>query len=436
MMDPRLNRIGRISAQGRRVENLACLINVDNLRQIHGRMDGKKATGVDKVDKESYGKNLEANLQALVDRMKTGAYYPQPSRRVYIDKPGSNKKRPLGISCYEDKLVENAVAEMLTEVYEPKFLDFSYGFRPRRNCHQAMHEVISHIQGFTNYVVEADIRSFFDTLDHDWLMRMLEHDIADRKLLEVIRRFLKAGIMEEGKRIETDQGSPQGNGASPVLANVYLHYVLDLWFEKRVKPGCKGEAYLVRFADDFVCAFQYKADATRFYEALPVRFAKFGLKLAEEKTRIIEFGRFAEENRKKRGEGKPQTFDFLGFTFYCGKSSQGKFLVHVKSARKKVASKLKKLSAWLKAHRDMKVSLMIDKLRMSLNGYYNYYSVAGNIYSMRVFRFRVVQLLFKWLNRRSQKHSYGWAQFNDMLKSCPLPFPKTRVNIYDLCAAD
>ena len=246
MLDPRLNRIGQISAQGRKVENLACLINVDSLRHIHRCMDGKKATGIDQVDKESYNENLEENLNSLVNRMKNMGYYPHPSRRVYIDKPGSNKKRPLGISCYEDKIVEKAVAEILTAVYEPKFMDFSYGFRPGRSCHQAISEVVSHIQCLTSYVVEADIRSFFDTLDHDWLMKMLEHDIADKRFLEIVRRFLKAGIMENGKFIEAESGSPQGNGASPVLANVYLHYVLDLWFEKAVKPHCKGEAYLCR----------------------------------------------------------------------------------------------------------------------------------------------------------------------------------------------
>lgn len=325
MLDPRLNRIGQISAAGRRVENHACLINVKSLMDVHRRMDGRKATGIDRVSKEDYNKNVTENLTALVKRMASGGYYPQPSRRVYIDKLGSKKKRPLGISCYEDKLVEHAVAGILTEVYEPKFMDFSYGFRPNKSCHQAIQEVVYQTQGYTGYVVEADIRSFFDTLDHEWLMKMLEHDIADRKFLEIIRRFLKAGIMEDGKFLEADRGSPQGNGVSPVCANVYLHYVLDLWFEKHVKPTCRGEAHLIRYADDFVCTFQYWGDANRFYEELPKRFDKFGLSLAEEKTRIVEFGRFAEENRARQGEGKPETFDFLGFTFYCSENIEGSF---------------------------------------------------------------------------------------------------------------
>ena len=431
MVDPRLNRIGQISAAGKRVENLACLINVNSLMDVHRRMDGRKATGIDRVSKEDYNEKADENLTALVKRMASGGYYPHPSRRVYIDKPGSKKKRPLGISCYEDKLVEHAVAEILTEVYEPKFMDFSYGFRPNKSCHQAIQEVIYRIQGFTNYVVEADIRSFFDTLDHDWLLKMLEHDIADKKFLEIIRRFLKAGIMENGKFLEADRGSPQGNGASPICANVYLHYVLDLWFEKHVKPSCRGEAHLIRYADDFVCTFQYWGDAKRFYEELPKRFEKFGLSLAEEKTRIVEFGRFAEENRARRGEGKPETFDFLGFTFYCSESTKGKFLVKVKSSRKKVSNKLKKLNIWLKENRHLPVSILIEKLSRSLRGYYQYYAVTCNVWNVGTFRYQTERLLFKWLNRRSQKRSYNWAQFFDLLKKFPLPTPKCCFNVYE-----
>lgn len=430
MIDPRLNRIGQISAQGRKVENLACLINVDSLRHIHNCMNGKKATGIDQVDKEAYSENLDDNLNSLVNRMKNMSYYPHPSRRVYIDKPGSKKKRPLGISCYEDKLIEKAAAEILTAVYEPKFEDFSYGFRPGRSCHQAICEVVSRIHGRTSYVVEADIRSFFDTLDHNWLMKMLELDIADKRFLELIRRFLKAGIMENGKFIESESGSPQGNGASPVLANVYLHYVLDLWFEKAVKPNCAGEAHLIRYADDFVCTFQRKADAERFYKTLPYRFAKFGLSLAEEKTRIIEFGRFVMETRKRKGKEKPDTFDFLGFTFYCGISRKRTFVVKVKSSRKKVTAKLKKVSQWLKEHRNVKVSILIEKLNKSLAGYYNYYCVTGNVHNVGSFRYHVISLLFKWLNRRSQKRSYTWEQFKDLLKECPIIEPTCKVNIY------
>ena len=234
-----------------RVQNLACYIDKGLLRLVHRRMDRNKASGIDKVTKLEYETNLEENLTKLVARMKDGTYKPNPSRRVYIPKDGSKKMRPPGISCYEDKLVENAVAQILNQVYEPKFYAFSYGFRPGRNCHMAVREIIEMVQyRKTNYIVEADIRSYFDTIDHEWLMKMLEHDIADKKFLNIVWRFLKAGIMENGKYLDSESGSPQGNGASPVLANVYLHYVLDNWFAKIVQRRCQGQCYLIRYADD------------------------------------------------------------------------------------------------------------------------------------------------------------------------------------------
>ena len=221
--------------------------------------------------------------------------------------------RPLGISCYEDKLVENVVAQILEQIYEPKFYNESFGFRPNRSCHQAVREVIEMVQyRKTNYVVEADIRGFFDNVDHEWLIKMLEHDIADRKFIEIIRKFLKAGIMENGKYLDSERGTPQGNGASPVLANIYLHYVLDNWFDVIIKRQCRGECYLIRYADDFVCCFQNQYEAEVFRQRLEERFRTYGLELAEEKTKVLEFGRFARQNRERRGEGKPDTFDFLG----------------------------------------------------------------------------------------------------------------------------
>ena len=279
MLIPGLHGIKRtveVKATQAKVMNLASFINKDTLTAIHKETDGKKAVGVDGVNKAEYHEHLDRNLDFLLARMKNGSYRPHPSRRTYIDKPGSTKKRPLGISCYEDKLVEQAVAQLLEIVYEPRFLNCSYGFRPRRNCHQAIREVIEMIQHRkTSYIVEADIRSFFDTLDHEWLIKFLEHDIADRKFIDIIRKLLKAGILEDGKLLVKEEGSPQGGGASAALANVYLHYVLDLWFEKVVKKQCRGEAYLIRYADDFVCCFQYKDDAENFYAALNARMAKF-----------------------------------------------------------------------------------------------------------------------------------------------------------------
>lgn len=420
-------------AGGAKAQNLASAINGKTLSSAHKLMEGRKAVGTDGISKEEYGAELDKNLSNLVSRMKREAYKPKPSRRVYIDKPGSNKKRPLGISSYEDKLVEKVVAELLEIVYEPKFCNVSFGFRPKRNCHQAIREVIEDIQyRKTNYVVEADIKSFFDTLDHDWLVKFLEHDIADRKFIGIIKRFLKAGIMEDGKTILKEEGSPQGNGASPILANIYLHYVLDVWFEKSFKKGCKGQAYLIRYCDDFVCCFQYKEDAERFYSELITRFEKYNLELAPEKTKVLEFGRFAKENRKRRGLGKPETFNFLGFTLFCSEDSRkGFFRVKVKTDRKKMISKLKKLNEWLKSHRHLAVKDIIRRVNQSLTGHYHYYGVTDNRRSLERFRHMVVALLYKWLNRRSQRKSYNWESYsNGLLVIFPIVQPKTYVSLF------
>jgi group II intron reverse transcriptase/maturase len=397
-------------------------------------MNGKKAPGIDGVSKEDYAVGIADKLDDLIIRMKRESYRPNDSRRVYIDKPGSNKKRPLGISCYEDKLVETNVAQLLEIVYEPIFKGCSFGFRPGRNCHQAIRKVRDEIQNHkVNFVVEADIRSFFDTLDHDWLLRFLEHDIADTKFIGIIRKQLKAGIMEEGKHLDKEMGTPQGGCASAILANVYLHYVLDNWFEWEVRNGrYRGEAYLTRYADDFVACFQYKDDAERFYAQLGERMGKYGLTLAEEKTRILEFGRFADQNRKRRQEGNPETFSFLGFTFYCAVSGKGYFCVKVKSDQKKVSSKLKKLKAWLKDNRHrMRPHEIIARLNKSLTGYYGYYAASDSMPRVHTFRFEVIKMLFKWLNRRSQRNSFKWDEFNAFIERVPIVSPRLRHNLYE-----
>ena len=415
---------------GERAQNLASGITTELLMEIHEDMDGKKAPGIDGIRKGEYSEEIAEKLEELVSRMKREAYKPQPSRRTYIEKPGSDKKRPLGISSYEDKLVEKAVAQILEIVYEPIFKEFSYGFRMRRNCHQAIKRVIENVQVHkVNYVVEADIRSFFDTLNHDWLVQFLEHDIADKKFIGIIKRQLKAGVMDGGKYLDSEAGTPQGGCASAVLANVYLHYVLDLWFDMAVQRGqFKGEAYLTRYADDFVACFQYKDDAEKFYNSLGRRMEKFNLALAPEKTRILEFGRFTAENRAKRGEGKPETFNFLGFTFYCSTArDRTRFRVKVKSDRKKATSKLKKTNQWIKDNRHkMKPNEMIKRLNRSLAGYYNYYAVTDNSPSLEKFRRCTIELLFYWLNRRSQKNSYTWAEFNKLLAKVPVISPRVK----------
>jgi group II intron reverse transcriptase/maturase len=422
--------------EGERIQNLASVITVEMLLGIHEGMDGKKAVGIDGVSKAEYSEGVTEKLKDLVSRMKREAYKPNLSKRTYIDKPGSSKKRPLGISCYEDKLVESAAATLLNLVYEPRFLDLSFGFRCRKNCHQAIRKIVNEIQNHkVNYVVEADIKSFFDTLNHDKLIMFLEHDISDRKFIGIIKKLLKAGVMEDGKRLESEAGTPQGGCASAVLANIYLHFVLDLWFDTAVRKGkFRGEAYLTRYADDFVACFQYKDDAEMFYRSLLTRLAKFDLEVAPDKTRIMEFGRFAADNHRGRGGGKPDTFNFLGFTFYCSKNrDKTKFVLKVKSDRKKMTSKLKKCNLWIKENRHRyKPDVLIERLNRSLTGYYNYYAVTHNLRTVNLFRHKVIEQLFYWLNRRSQRNSYTWNEFNELLKRVPLKRPSKKHCLYEI----
>ena len=416
-----------------KVQNLASYINEKTLIASHKEMDSKKAKGIDGVAKEDYSIDLIGNVGRLVKRMKSGSYKPEPIRRVYIPKDGSNKMRPLGISCYEDKLIENIIAQILTKVYEPKFYSESYGFRPNRNCHQAIREIIEDVQYHkVNYIVEADIKGFFDNVDHEWLIKFLEHDIADKNFIEIIKKFLKAGIMEDGKYIDSEQGTPQGNGASPILANIYLHYVLDNWFDVKVKRKCKGEAYLIRYCDDFVCCFQNEWEAEEFYQMLKGRFEKFGLELALEKTKTLEFGRFARQNRAKREVGKPETFDFLGFTFYCSEDGKrGFFRCKVMTSKKKFRSKVKTMREWIKNNRVMPVGELIKKINQKLRGHYQYYGVTDNTRGVKSFQNMVKWSLFKWLNRRSQRRSYtAYTFFNGLLKTFPIIEPTISVSLF------
>lgn len=425
--------IAKANRTDRKVQNLASYINVAALKSIHKAMEKDKASGIDGVTKDEYGQNLEKNLGNLVKRMKDGSYRPNPTRRAYIPKEAKGKMRPLGISCYEDKLVENAIAQILEQIYEPKFYDFSFGFRPNRNCQQAVREIIEMVQyRKTGYVVEADIRGFFDNVDHGWLMKMLEHDIADRRFLDIIRKFLKAGIMENGKYLDSERGCPQGNGASPVLANIYLHYVLDNWFDVIVKRQCRGECYLIRYADDFVCCFQYQYEAEIFRQRLEERFRKYGLELAEEKTKVLEFGRFATGNRKRRGEGKPGTFDFLGFTFYCGTDTKKRFFrCKVKTSKKKFRSKVRAMKEWIKAHRNSQLRWLFQIINAKLRGHYQYYGVTDNTREIKKFQESTKWLLFKWLNRRSERRSYTYDTFfNGLLRTFPLLEPKIKVSLF------
>lgn len=431
-METEMKRIAEIASKHGKVQTIVHHINVGNLKEKHKDAIGKKAAGVDGVTKSIYEENLEVNLTNLMERMKRQAYIPQDVKRVYIPKEGSNEKRGLGIPAYEDKLVQSIMADVLKAIYEEKFLDFSYGFRPDRSCHDAIKKLGNIIEKKkVNYVVDADIKGFFDNVDHEWMMKFLEHDIEDKNFLRLIKRFLKAGIMEEGQYIRSDVGTPQGGVISPVLANVYLHYVLDLWFEKIVKRRCKGEAYIVRYADDFVCCFQFLEEAEIFYLSLNKRLEEFGLKIAENKSKIIEFGRFAEENRNDRGDGKPDTFDFLGFTHYCSKSKNGWFRVKRKTSKKKQGTKIAKMKIWLKERMHEPLADTIKTLNKKLIGHYNYYGITDNFRSIQTFYYTTLRQLFKTLRRRTQKHKINWDKFNVILKYLPLAQPKIRVSVYD-----
>ena len=301
-----------------KVQALMRYVNPETLKEMYGKQPRKKAVGVDGMTKEKYGEGLEQNLEALLEKMKKFSYRPYPVRRVYIPK-GNGKVRGLGIPSFEDKLVQGVFKEILEAIYEPKFKDFSYGFRPGKSCHDAIQKVNKHIMADkVNYVLDADIKGFFDNIDHDWMMKFLEHDIADKNFLRYIKRFLIGGVMEDGKKLTTDKGAAQGGLISPVMANVYLHYVLDTWFSYMKKHQFKGEMYMVRYADDFVCMFQYENEARKFYKLLIERLKKFGLEIAEDKTRIMPYGRY---------KGTKESFDFLGFTHYNATSHWGKYCV-------------------------------------------------------------------------------------------------------------
>ena len=385
------------------------------------------------VSKEEYEKNLDDNLDKLIDRMKRKAYHPQPARRVEIPKD-NGKTRPLSIYCYEDKLVQEALKRILEAVFEPMFYDEMMGFRPNRNCHMALRKLNRMLEReYTNYVLDADIKGFFDHLDHGWIIRFVESRIKDPNIIRLIRVMLKAGIMKDYVFEETEEGSGQGSVCSPVLANIYMHYVLIWWFKERIQPTLAGFSGLVVYADDFVVCFQYKDEAEAFYKKLGERMEHFGLSLEKEKSRLIEFGRYAESNRRKSGTGKPETFTFLGFTHYCSHAKSGKFRVKRKTSRKKFNKKLKEMHALL---REMVVVIglpikdVIKKLNQILVGYYHYYGITDNAEMLSNFKFRVTQILFKCLNRRSQKKSYNWDEFNDLLKDFPLARPKIYVSIY------
>ncbi len=433
-MRTKLNLITEIARRDRKCKfnNLVHLLNVENFKECFRELKKGKAAGIDGVTLQEYEQELDNNLEDLVARMKRFSYRPQPARRAYIPK-ASGEKRPLGIPAVEDKIVQMGITKILQAIFEVDFLDFSYGFRPNRNCHQALETLDKMImQRPVNHVIDADIKGFFDNVDHDWLMRCIEQRVSDKNLLRLLKRFLKAGIVEEGKYLSTEKGTPQGGIISPVLANIYLHYVLDLWFERVEKQRFGSYIGMVRYGDDFVICAQRKEVAEQLLSELSDRLAKFGLELSGEKTRIVACGRYARENSRRKG-CKPGSFNFLGFTHFCDKGRKGYFKVGRKTDRKKFSVKIKEMNAWLKAVRNTsKPEAWWPILAAKLRGHFHYYGISGNYGRISHFYQLTIRLIFKWLNRRSQKKSHNWEMFRTYLLRHPLPKPKIYHNLYTL----
>jgi RNA-directed DNA polymerase len=406
-----LERVGQAARQDSKRRFTALLhhiYDVDRLRRAYSAIEHDAAAGIDGETWRDYGENLKENLQDLSGRLARGAYRARPVRRVYIEK-ADGRKRPLGVPVLEDKIVQRSAVEVLNAIYEVDFLGFSYGFRPGRNQHQALDAVAYGMwKKMVKWVLDADIQSFFDTLSHEWLVKFLEHRIADRRVIRLIQKWLNAGVLEDGKRMLSETGTVQGGSISPLLANIYLHYVFDLWIEQWRKTQAKGDVLVVRFADDFIAGFQYRNEAEQLLAHLRERFSKFGLKLHPDKTRLIEFGRFAAEDRKGRGDGKPETFNFLGFTHCCGTDQRGKFTVVRQTMRQRMLKKLKEVNLELQRRRHRPVDEQGRYVQALVGGHVRYYGVPLNSRRVRAFRLLVIRLWKKWLSRRSQRGYLSW----------------------------
>ncbi len=412
--------------------SLAHLLNKDFLEQCFYSLNRDKATGADNVSWYEYREDLEENLTGLVDRLIRKKYKPIPARRVYIPKD-NGEKRPLGISAIENKIVEKGITKILQCIYEQDFSDISYGFRPKRNCHQALNKLDDLImRNPINHIVEADIKGFFDNVSHERLMEFLRVRIKDSSMLHLIKKFLRAGYVDSALVVIPESGTPQGSILSPLLANIFLHYVLDEWFETVVKCHVKGYCEIIRYADDWVCVVQYADDAKRIERAFYNRFSKYGLEIHSKKSRRISFGRFEIENARKQ-KRRSNTFDFLGFTHFCDKTRNGYFKVGRKTSRKKFVIKCKEMTKWLKRIRNQAAPKeWWEKLKAKLRGHYQYYGVSGNFRGIKAFYRHTIRTLFKWLNRRSQRRSMPWDGFNNYLGHYPIPEPKICHNFYTL----
>jgi group II intron reverse transcriptase/maturase len=406
-MQTRLQGIANKAKQNKkyRFRDLFRMIDEEALIRAWKLLNKKAAAGIDKVTARKYEEHLKGNIEGIVENLKKKRYRAKMVRRTYIPK-GKGKMRPLGIPAIEDKLIQIVVAQILNAIYEQDFIPNSFGYRKNRNPHQAIQQITEELQyGMYNYIVEADIKGFFDNMNHEWIVKMLEQRIDDRAFIWLIKKWLKAGVVEEdGKVLHPITGSPQGGIVSPVIANIYLHYALDLWFEKEVKAGSKGESYICRYADDFICAFRFKTDADKFYQTLGVRLKKFGLELSKEKTNIIQFSRYRI--------GQNGRFDFLGFEFRWALSRSKKRIVKKRTTPKKLEKSIKNFTQWCRTIMSMRLKDIFRKLNVKLRGYYNYYGIIGNYESMAKFFYRSMKILFKWLKRKSHKKRLNWNKFN------------------------
>lgn len=422
-----LERVRQAARRNKEAKFTALLHHIyqpDALRAAYLKLKKEAAPGVDGETWRHYGEHLEDNLQALSHRLKRGAYRAKPVRRVYIPK-ADGRQRPLGVTALEDKIVQRASVEVMNTIYETDFLGFSYGFRPGRNQHKALDAVYVGIhRRRVNWVLDVDIRGFFDALSHEWLLRFLRHRIADRRVLRLIQKWLNAGVLEEGKRIEQEEGTPQGGSASPLLANVYLHYAFDQWAQAWRQKRAQGKMMVVRYADDIVLGFEKKTDAEQFWMELKQRMQKFGLELHPEKTRLLEFGRFAGRDRQRRGAGKPDTFNFLGLTHICGRTARGKFAVVRQTIRKRLQAKLSAVKAELERRRHDPIPDTGAWLKAVLSGHFRYYGVPTNAPALRSFRFAVGDLWHSALCRRSQNGYVSWKRMRRLINQW---FPPARI---------
>jgi group II intron reverse transcriptase/maturase len=396
--------------------------NLDRLRQAYFALKRDAAPGVDGQTWRVYGEALEENLRDLSDRLKRGAYRARPVRRVYIPK-ADGRQRPLGVPVLEDKLVQRATVEVLNAIYETDFLGFSYGFRPGRSQHNALDALYTGLlTRKVNWVLDADIRGFFDAIDHGWLVKFIEHRIADQRLVRLIQKWLNAGVLEDGKRTRSEEGTPQGGSVSPLLANIYLHYVFDLWVQQWRTTQTHSDVIVVRYADDFIVGFQDRSDAERFLAELKERFHKFHLELHPDKTRLLEFGPLAAQRQRRSGRGKPETFDFLGFTHICGKKrSNGRFTVLRQTMRKRLQAKLSAVKAELRRRWHEPIPAVGQWLRSVVGGHIRYYGVPMNGRALHTFRFQVGWLWHRALGRRSQTGRVTWERMRRLIELWPPP---------------